>query len=256
MPRGLRDSDIKLGTQAPTAGYSQSQLRALAAGLLCMGRTRHDAELPRRFDDDDELVCFLTGVTTTAPTRRHAITLLRGAQAGALLHGLLLELPANLFEASGPGLTGVPLTQPLAERIRAGVASPVNAAALATVLFTGYTPHDLAKIPISALSPEATTLSWDVAERNLSPQRHALTVPAPARPMLSAARSFLLLRGAEPSLSLFSGAIGNQRQILTATAERAGIALPAPTSASQCWTLRAAGWWVGTSLHNDTGYSR
>lgn len=53
--------------------------------------------------------------------------LLRGAQAGFLLHGYWLTVPA-FKELSGPGLTSVPVTAAIIDRIKAGTAHPVLAA--------------------------------------------------------------------------------------------------------------------------------
>lgn len=85
-PRGVRPLAIRAGAEAMTERYGESELRHLAAGLLCLnGPGPAEMEkLPFRFDDDDDLDRFLTGLVADAPTRDHTITLLRGAQAGAL----------------------------------------------------------------------------------------------------------------------------------------------------------------------------
>ncbi|MGY5230129.1 hypothetical protein [Nocardia asiatica] len=260
-PTGVRSLELRRGAEAMAARYSESELRDIAAGLLCLNgpRTSEMHKLPYRFDDDDGLDRFLTGLVADCPTRNHTITLLRGAQAGALLHGLLIQLPGNLRRAAGPGMTGRPITAELAARIRAGTVSPVHAAALACAVFTGFDRHELARIPISGLSMEAGWLRWNNAERYLadrSPHWVVISVPHRARPMLAAARTFLSLRGLEPHKSLFSGAISSAGQILPTTATRARIALPPTISTTGSWTGTASAWWVGAPLHTEMDYSR
>lgn len=260
-PTGVRSLELRRGAEALAQRYDESELRHIAAGLLCLNGPRSSEmhKLPYRFDDDDGLDCFLTGLVADSPTRNHTITLLRGAQAGALLHGLLIQLPGHLTRAAGPGMTGRPITAAVAARIRAGTVSPVHAAALACALFTGFDRHELARIPIAGLSMDAGMLRWNNAERYLfdrSPIWVVTSVPRRARPMLAAARTFLGLRGVEPKKSLFTGAISSAGQIVPTTAARAGIALPTTISAAGSWTGTATAWWVGSPLHNDMDYSR
>lgn len=152
-----------------TERYGESELRHLAAGLLCLnGPGPAEMEkLPFRFDDD--LDRFLTDLVADAPTRDHTLTLLRGAQAGALLHGLLIQLPGHLRRAAGPGMTGMPITAALADQIRAAAVNPVHAAALACAVFTGYDRRELARVPIAGLSSDTALLKWNAAEHVIGP---------------------------------------------------------------------------------------
>lgn len=54
-------------------------------------------------------------------------------------------------------------------------------------------------------------------------------VPAPARPLLLAARAFLYLRGASPSQRPLSAGVGYGAKVLAATAGKCGLALPTRT---------------------------
>jgi hypothetical protein len=87
---------------------------------------------------------FLARLAHNACSRRRTLTLLRGAQASFLAHGLLLTVPAasNLLTVlNGPGLNTVPITGRIVDQIRSGVAHPVVAAAVAAALFTGVAPE-------------------------------------------------------------------------------------------------------------------
>jgi hypothetical protein len=146
-----------------------------------------------------------------------------------LLHGLLLTLPGDLDEAGGPGLTGLPFTAKLAGRVRAGVASPVHAAALAAALFTGLDPPGLATIPVSALSGDGAALIVPF-KQNQQSWAGAFFVPEPARPLLRAARAFLQLRGAPPTKALLSAGIGSHAHRVTAPLVPAGWRCRSPTT--------------------------
>ncbi|MBF6080269.1 hypothetical protein IU485_02750 [Nocardia cyriacigeorgica] len=260
LPIGLSANETKLGTQLLVNGYSAHDLRTLAAGLLCVGRRRDQVRLPQRFDDTFELQRFLTELVSDSPTRRHTIMLLRGAQAGCLLHGLLIELPRDLFTAAGPGLTGAPVTQSVIARIRSGTASPVHAAALATALFTGFPAAYLSQIPTGALSDDGALLALgtDSAPRKWGDSartRHAFAVPEPARALLVAARTFLQLRGGAPDRALLSAGVGAAARHLNGTAAACGTALPPPAPADRHWHITIQGWWVGPSLHRETDWT-
>jgi hypothetical protein len=61
---------------------------------------------------------FLTHLVHNARSRRRTLTLLRGAQAGFLAHGLLLTIPdaSDLTALNGPGLNTVPITGRIVDR--------------------------------------------------------------------------------------------------------------------------------------------
>jgi len=158
FPDGLRPAEITAGIALLEERYPAYALRNLAGGLLCGGNGRTVRRFPMRWGDTAALQLFMSEMAAASPSRRHSIARLRGAQAGFLLHGLLLTLPDDLDDAGGPGLTGLPFTTGLASRVRDGVASPVHAAALAAALFTGLDPPSLATIPVSALSEDGAAL--------------------------------------------------------------------------------------------------
>ena len=249
FPGYLQPAEIIAGITLLEHRYPDYELRALAGGLLCGGSGRTPRRFPMRWGDKAALQLFLTELTATSPTRRHAIARLRGAQAGFLLHGLLLALPADLDDAGGPGLTGLPFTSELASCVRAGVASPVHAAALAAALFTGLDPAGLAAIPITALSEDGAALILP-AKENQRDGAGAFFVPEPARPLLRAARAFLHLRGTPAGKPLLSAGIGPHAHRVIASARACGLALPVTGhTLAQSWHVRADAWWVGTALH-------
>ena len=249
FPGYLQPAEIIAGITLLEHRYPAYGLRALAGGLLCGGSGRTPRRFPMRWGDTAALQLFLTELTATSPTRRHSIARLRGAQAGFLLHGLLLALPADLDDAGGPGLTGLPFTCELASRVRAGVASPVHAAALAAALFTGLDPAEIATIPITALSEDGAALILP-AKENQRGGASAFFVPGPARPLLRAARAFLHLRGTPAGKPLLSAGIGPHAHRVMASARACGLALPVTGhTLAQSWHVRADAWWVGTALH-------
>jgi hypothetical protein len=249
FPHSLNPTEITAGINLLEHRYPAEALHTLAGGLLCRGTGRTSRRFPMRWGDTPGLQLFLSQLASSSPTRRHNIARLRGAQAGFLLHGLLLMLPSDLDSAGGPGLTGPPFTAELARRVRAGVASPVHAAALTAALFTGLDPPSLATIPVSALSEDAAALIVPIPQ-NPSTRVGTFFVPEPGRPLLRAARAFLQLRGTPPAKPLLSAGIGQHAHRVTASARACGLAVPVTRHPlAQSWHLRADAWWVGTALH-------
>ncbi|MFC9964389.1 hypothetical protein ACFVH4_09100 [Nocardia ignorata] len=260
FPIGLSADEVAAGSALLHGRYESYQLQNLVAGLLCVGRSRDDANLPARFHDAAAVQRFLAELVIASPTRAHTITLVRGAQAGCLRHGMLIELPRiNLFTASGPGMTALPVTEALAETIRCGLASPVHAAALVTAVFTGFPAQYLLRIPISALSADAAVLTLRTQPRGgaiATMNRHFVVgVPEPARSALRAARRFLQLRGTQPDRPLLAGGVGVGGHILTASALECGVGLGQPASVETNWHVKAQGWWVGPNLHRDSDWT-
>ena len=196
---------------------------------------------------------FLTRLVHDSPSRAHTLARLRGAQAGFRLHGLQLDIPPAqrvLDVLSGPGLDAPLVTAHTAARIRAGVAHPVIAAAIAAMLITGVQPLALASTPSEALSPhnDALQLTWYPPNRTLirtaqlTPGKPATTavfhVPAAARPLLAAARHFTCpAPGHHPGGRLFAATpFSNER--IAAAAARCGIPLPAQQSLQAMWQTR------------------
>jgi hypothetical protein len=86
-----------------------------------------------------------------------------------------------------------------------------RAGALATALLTGVSYGTLVSIPITALSETADVLLLE-SHRRTEPGAHV--VPPTARPLLAAARTFQVLRGAEPHHALFRGGLGGTGHFL------------------------------------------
>ncbi|MGW5922282.1 hypothetical protein ACWFPY_25115 [Nocardia fluminea] len=259
FPIGLSSDELVAGSRLLSARYDEAGLRSLAAGLLCVGRARDRAPLPVRFHNSEAVQRFLAELVADSPTRAHTITLIRGAQAGCLRHGLLLTLSqSNLHTAAGPGMNVAPFTDEIAAVIRAGVASPVHAAAVATAVFTGFPAPYLARIPFRALSPDAAIMTLSSQPRTTtSSSRHnfVVGVPAPARPLLRAARTFLELRAYAPDRPLLGAGIGLAGRILAATAAQCGVGLPEPVAMEANWHARVQAWWVGPNLHRDIDWT-
>lgn len=255
FPNGLRPTEVAAGVKLLEAKYSTHRLQELAAGLLCVSRDRAPRNYPTRWDDLVDLQLFLTGLVADSPGRRHTVALLRGAQAGFLLHGLLLDLPADLPTAGGPGLSGTRFSEQTAARIRGAVTSPAHAATLATVLFTGVDPSSLAPATISGLSDDGTSLHIAPASRPQGPinldQAVAFHIPAAAQPLLRAARTFRQLRGQDPGRRLLTVTLGQERAAPLAAAAAAGLPLPAPDATVwTAWHTRSRCWWVNRPLRN------
>jgi len=151
---------------------------------------------------------------------------------------------------SGPGLDAPLVTPQAAGRIRAGVAHPVIAAGIATVLVTGVEPLALATMPWEALSPQndALRLTWHPPNRRLvrASQVTARTpatttavfhVPAAARPLLQAARHFSRSCGRGTAGRLFTATpFSNER--IAAAAANCKILLPSQRSLQAMWQTR------------------
>jgi hypothetical protein len=201
FPAFLPPAEIAAGLSLMDTHYGGEALRDITAGLLCTGRewSTRRAGAVHGFSDSPGLHLFLAELVADSPTRRHTVALLRGAQAGFLLHGLHLALPANLATTAGPGLNTVVVTAEVADRLRAGVAHPVHAAAVATAMFTGLDADVLNLISVEALSGDAAALRTPLlgGVGRLGGAPASFFVPPAARPLLAAARAFVHLRGGD-----------------------------------------------------------
>lgn len=149
---------------------------------------------------------LLGDLVVDSPGRGHTLTRLRGAQAAFERHGLPLVLPPNLNHMVGVGLTTTPITEQVITRIRARVANPAHAAALATLLFTGTTYRELNFLPWRALTGD--TVVFPGTRRVDHPaDLRVWVIPPPARPLLHAAALFQETRTV-PTARLFADAIG------------------------------------------------
>jgi hypothetical protein len=253
FPAHLRPAEIAAGVRLLESSYPPDTLRSLAAGLLCVSRGP-TSNLPVAWPDHTDLQLFLTDLVATSPSRRHTVTVLRGAQAGFLLHGVLLQIPDTISTtAVGPGLTGLPVTAAITARIRENVAGPVHAAALATLLFTGATVATVAQFLIGGLADDASSLHFVPPPGQWrTPPPVAYAVPPMVRPLLRAARTYWHLRGigAERRLLYPGATAGALATYLNPAAAACQIPLPGQPATAGPWHAAAACSWVGRPLHS------
>ncbi|WP_053763689.1 hypothetical protein [Streptomyces sp. AS58] len=155
-----------------------------------------------------EVEFFLARLTATSPSRPHTLARLRGAQAGFLNCGLLLQTPPVPDSASGPGLTTRPVTEYVLHHVSRGIAHPAQLAAILALLFTGTHPDALYSTAISGLDEGCTRLTvpdvWHPEHGSPDePPGVCYAFPPCARPVFAAARSFRRLGGAADHFPLF-----------------------------------------------------
>ncbi|MFG2697200.1 hypothetical protein [Kitasatospora sp. NPDC048407] len=206
--------------------HADSQYRAgfLAAGTW-LNRPTHTlkadtAPPPRPWDEPAQLRLFLARLTVTSPSRRHTLARLRGAQAGFLRHGVLLDLPKGLAHLGGPGITTVPFTPRIAHQIRTQVLNPVRAAALTALLVTGTSTAYLGHVLIAGVSPDGSHLVVNPDARTTvgePPGPDTLyAVPPRARPFLLAAVDYRRRESRTDDTSmLFTKCFGHRLKALT-----------------------------------------
>ncbi|WP_216917029.1 hypothetical protein [Nocardia noduli] len=145
-------------------------------------------------------------------------------------HDWHLDLP-NLPFSVGPALTSTPFTPDIAARIRAGMANPVRAAALATALFSGLVNNELARLLRIDLAPDATTIhGLDTPA--------LLAVPTLAQPILRASMTYLTIHSVE-GLILFTDGLGLHGQHLRRSADTCAIPMPARHNWPSTWIANA-----------------
>jgi hypothetical protein len=257
-----------IGDAAPPTGRAVAPEPAPGTGVTGIAHSRAsvlhrlpeqiapDRAYPRRVGSLDGLRLFLTDLVADCPTREHAIARIRGAQAGFFLHGFLLTVPILAGRPMSAGLIAQ-LTPDDAERIATHLAHPVHAAALTAALFTDARTDDLQLTPLTALSPDATTI--EIRERIAAADGRLLLeetityrVPVHARGILTAGRCFLLLNGAQGADSLFEQGIGARGRQLLASAQSCGLTVPSLLGQHEhhrSWLRRAACWQVGQAIH-------
>ncbi|MGW4126135.1 hypothetical protein [Nocardia sp. NPDC004711] len=185
-----------------------------------------------RFTDLQWLRRTLSVLIADSPGPNYTITRLRGAQAAFWLHGWYLEL-RNLPCAVGPGLTTIPFTAELAAQIRAGLASTVRAAAVAVTAFTGALPGELTTLRGDHMAEDG---SWMAS----GPQgQRVFAVPTHARPLLSAARTYLHLTDPQTK-GLLIDSTGAYGRTVRASADACAILLPARHPYDHTWVANAA----------------
>lgn len=167
---------------------------------------------------------FLGSFVAGSPGRGHTVVRLRGAQAACLLHGMRLELPPDLNYSVGTGMTTRRLDTTTVEWIRERIADPVDAAALATMLFTGATTVELGCVPRVASTGDALVFTGPIGYSRAA-DVYVWVIPPAARALVQEACAY---RETHPggSPKLFAGAIGAAGGRLRDTAARCGIALP------------------------------
>ncbi|WP_406277612.1 hypothetical protein OH799_08545 [Nocardia sp. NBC_00881] len=212
-----------LGTHTDLAQYMLTVLqpRLTVADHLRSGR---GAGLVEEWNDILGLYRFLGGLVADSPSRGHTITRLRGAQAAFLLHGLRLDLPPDLAYSVGPGLTTIPIDHKVISRIHAGTANPADAAAIATVLFTGATAIELNAVPCVALTADALIFNGPIGYTHAS-DLYVWVIPPLARPLLHSARVYREMHDT-PDSKLFAGAIGGAGFRLRKIAAACGLTIP------------------------------
>jgi len=204
---------------------------------------------------------FVTQLVHDTPSPQHTLALLRGAQAGFILHGCWLTVP-NLSRLGGPGCSSRPVTYEIAQRIRGGTANPVMAAGVALALFTGVDPIALRSVKVRALSGPSHLLTFPYKMQPLKavvvnkyrrfPPLQAdavFYVPRPVRPLLRTTYTFLTNGGADPTQRIFHQFTPVHLAIEQAAA-RCGVQLPhRPVEPLGLWQLRVRWGWLGESFH-------
>lgn len=162
------------------------------------------------------LVCHIAG----SPTKAHTIAILRGAQAGFLLHGVHLTLPTRPQHLVGPGFADPVFTTEVAERIRSRILDPAHAGALTAVLATGISAFDVTLLSLRKLAPDAATLECHTRIDDVP-----YPIPRWGRDLLAAARAFAVLHGDHNFDSFLATGVGVQGQTLAATAQACDLQL-------------------------------
>lgn len=244
--------------------YDRDTFRQLGRGLLCVGRRAHSSNGPYAYPWSElyPLRVFLARLVAScdAPT---ALTRLRGAQAGFLLHGHLLALPAALHTRIGPGVNTVRLTAERVARLRTRLAHPAHAAALAAAMITGADPAQLHGASPDMMDARADTLQLTVPAAIHESGRHAAerclyAIPALARGIFRAALAYHRMDPARADSGFLAHGIGTDLEQLRASARACRIDLPAlvvahpdisawPRTAS--WNQLAACWSVHDPVH-------
>ena len=166
--------------------------------------------------------------------------------------GVLLQVPADLADARGPGLTGVPVTNAVAAALRTRLIDPRLAAAAAVAAFTGIGVRAAAKRDVPAPPAHHRDLLMVSMGRHRCPAFY--TIPAPARPLLDAAIAFTRLARRNPR-DIF----GEIDQVeVDRAASDAGIILPAYAHPAHQppWHTRCIAWILGTPLHGILATAR
>lgn len=254
MPRYLspRESAAVRGYTSDTFGLTPA--RSVITALLCVGRERPSfgryPRYPYEWRDLPGLQVFLSALVADCPSPEASLTRIRGAQAGFLLHGMLLSVPRDLRTAQGPGLTGTALESGLCQRLGEYLPNPVHAAALAITLAAGVPLAQLGHLRMASVGVRAEAVRAN----------GCFAIPPAARPLLLAARTFRRLCGAQDQARLLVGPRGAEGVVpgtLEQDARACGVAAPAQTPYSDtpflvppaAWHVKARCWFVADPLH-------
>ncbi|MFF4590441.1 hypothetical protein [Streptomyces sp. NPDC001388] len=202
------------------------------------------------WQDMEGLRLFLARLTVLSPSPQHTLARVRGAQAGFLSQALLLHVPDDLTEHSGPGITTVPITQRVAHTLTTELPNPLRAAAVAALLFTGTAQPLLSMTQLASIDERTTRLAIDRDSRinvGVPPgPRHMYAIPPRARPLVAAALEF---RRRTPRtadhLGLFANCFGTSerfdRLIRDTSLHIPAVVHPHPAddwhTAARCWHL-------------------
>ncbi|WP_203645064.1 hypothetical protein [Streptomyces sp. SID14478] len=197
------------------------------------------------WQDMEGLRLFLARLTVSSPSPQYTLARVRGAQMGFLNRHLQLDIPDDLVEHGGPGITTVPITPHVAHTLSTNLPNPLRAAAAAALLFTGTAPSLLSMTQIASIDEHTTYLAIDRDSRiyiGMPPgPRHMYAVPPRARPLLTAALQF---RRRTPrttdQLGLFAGCFGTPIRFDNLIRD-AGLDIPAVTHphSAQDWHAAA-----------------
>lgn len=248
---------------------SRDELEQVRDSLLCVGRPVRGAPASVfAWKDISGLRLFLSELVAECANAPAAVARVRGAEAGFLLHGLHLALPAWLPRLLGPGLATVPMTASILDVLRTRTADPRRAAAVASAALTGLGPAEVAR---TAAALDATTLQvrvsiprteWSSEEVDL-----LYAIPPAARGIFRAARS-MRERARTQTRGTFSPdpVLGIDGRNLAELADRCGIELPALARAREAnsagrahvlpWQLHAECWRVAEPIHAAPGAPR
>ncbi|MGW4935142.1 hypothetical protein ACWEQH_19290 [Streptomyces sp. NPDC004166] len=156
---------------------------------------RHPTPPPHgTWPETEGLRLFLSRLTVFSPALEITLARLRGAQAGFLCCGLVLDIPDNLTDYGGPGVTTVPFTPRVARILTTRLPHPLHAAAAAALLFTGTTPALLRLTQLTSIDEHTTRIAIDrdtqIHIGDPPGPRHMYAIPPRARPMIRAALEF------------------------------------------------------------------
>ncbi|MFD9795493.1 hypothetical protein ACFWXK_31590 [Streptomyces sp. NPDC059070] len=215
--RRLNDGDFTCADRQYRAGYAAARTwlarRGPASPLPSPPAEGTGSEGADAWQDMEGLRLFLARLTVLSPSPQHTLARVRGAQAGFLSRHLRLDVPSDLTECGGPGITTVPITPHVAHTLATHLPNPLRAAAVAALLFTGTAPALLSMTQIASIDEHVTRLAIDRDSRinvGMPPgPRHMYAIPPRARPLLAAA---LLFRRRTPRTAghfgLFAGCFG------------------------------------------------